>query len=283
MSDVPATGGAPSATPTEGQAPATETKTTKQLIDFGDEKVDLEQLKRDRNKWKGADKAFREAAKARETAEQFQRRLEEDPESVFAELPSLSAKKREFAEKWLLEDLEKTVGGPADPRDEELAQLKKDAAERKRADDEAKAKDGKAQYQKAVEARRESIAATLTKALESTPFHAHPELRAESLAEMAKYMRICKKAGHEPTAEELADHVKNQRMTSFRSLVASLEGEDLVNVLGEDLAKRLRKHDLEKLRKSRQHGAPQTAQTWENGQDKSKKREFTDPMSLRRR
>jgi hypothetical protein len=275
---------AESSTPQDNAAPKQEAKAkpAKQIIDLDGEKLDLEQLKRERQKWKGADQRFREAAEMRETAAQREARLLENPAEFLSD-PQLAPKMREWAEKILLKQLEDSLGGPVDPRDAEVQKLKDQLKEFQDAAQAREQEEQQRQYQAAVEERKNAIGQTLSKALEATPFHAIPELRAEALAEMAKYMRILRKAGHEATPDELAAHVKDMRLKSFMSLVNGLEGQSLVDVLGEDLVKRLRKYDLEQLRAKRQQKPPEVAEEWSREKPQQEKREFVDPWKLRGR
>lgn len=253
-----------------------------QFLDLDGERVSLEEIKRDRKKWKGADKRFREAAEIRETVAQREARLLENPAEFLSD-PQLAPKVREWAESIMLKQLEASMGKPMDPRDLEVQQLKDQLKQFQEAAQAQEQEQQQREYNAAVEERKNVIAETLTKALEATPFHAIPELRAEALAEMAKYMRILRKAGHEATPEELAAHVKDLRMKSFMSLVNGLEGQPLVDALGEDLVKRLRKYDLEQLRAKRQQKPPEVAEEWSREKPQQEKREFVDPWKLRGR
>ena len=261
--------------PQEAKAPAKQ----RQLVDLGDEKVDLDQLKREREKWRKADQAFREAAQIRETNQQFMQRLEQDPESVLSD-PRLSKKKRELAEKWLLEELQASVT-PQDPKDAELSQLRQQLKEFQDQAEQQRQQEEQTKYQQVVAQRRDAIGATLAKALEMTPFSKEPKVQAETIAEMAKYMRICRKAGYEVSPEELASHVQDLRLTSFRGLVSHLEGEELISTLGDDLAKKLQKAFLARIRSRKQSEAPKIDESFQASAGADQPRKFVDPYSVR--
>jgi hypothetical protein len=285
MSDAAAP--APSSTPVESSnvAPSAEPKSepARQLIDLGDEKMDLEALKRERKKWQEADKRFREVAKERESIAQFRKRLADDPESVLAEMPELGSKKYEIAQKWLLEHMDQEAGRPPDPRDDEIRKLKRALQERQEREEQERQTQEQREFQAAVEDRKNVLGATLAKAIELTPFAKVPELQAEAIREMASYMRMLKQAGYEASPEEIADHVKNQRLKAFQLLVSHLDGEGILEVLGQDLAKKVQRAHLAKIRTQRQAPPPKIDESWQPDNSNAAKREFADPFSLRRR
>lgn len=284
MSEVSAP--APSAAPAEpsNAAPAAQPKTeaAKQLIDLGDEKLDLEQLKRERKKWREADNRFREVAKEKESIAQFRKRLASDPEAVLSEMSELGPKKYEIAQKWLLEHMDQEAGRPPDPRDDEIRKLKRALQEREEREEQEQLTKQQQEFQAAVEDRKNVLGATLAKAIELTPFAKVPELQAETIREMASYMRMLKQAGYDASPEEIADHIKSQRLKSFQLLVSHLEGDGILEVLGEELAKKVQRAHLAKIRTQRQAPPPKVDESWEP-RTEAAKREFTDPMSLRRR
>jgi hypothetical protein len=64
-----------------------------------------------------------------------------------------------------------------------------------------------------------------------------------------------------------------------------LDGQDLIEYLGPDIIKKIRKYDLAQLEASRRAKEPETApaDSWESSQSSGKKRSFTDPRDLIRR
>ena len=286
MSEVAAPS-APSAAPAESSNAAHSTQPkaepARQLVDLGDEKMDLEALKRERKKWQEADKRFREVAKEKESIAQFRKRLAEDPESVLTEMPELGAKKYEIAQKWLIEHLDQEAGRPPDPSDDEIRKLKRALQERQEAEQQERQTKEQQEFQAAVEDRKNVLGATLAKAIELTPFAKVPELQAEAIREMASYMRMLRQAGYDASPEEIADHVKNQRLKAFQLLVSHLDGDGILEVLGQDLAKKVQRAHLAKIRTQRQAPPPKIDESWEPASAAAPKREFADPMSLRRR
>lgn len=271
--------------PANSPAPATEQAAQapdKQFIDFGDEKVDLDTLKKERNKYKAADSKFREVAAARKEIDAFYHKLQNNPEELLND-PKLPIKKRELAEKWLMEQLEADLGQPQDPREIELAEYKKKLEEYQNREKEELTKREQAEYQALVEQRREHIATTLSKAMELSPLSKDPEVAAATLREMAAYLRMTRQAGYEASPEEIAQHVESRHMNSIARVVAKLDGDELLafaDKLG--LTDKVRKADLSRLQRSREQPAPQVVHDWQSSSGKPK-RDFVTPDSLRRR
>ena len=294
MSDAPASSNAPAApapessqvdqqsSPSEQKSKAPKT-TPKQFIDIDGEKVDLDELKIERKKYNESGKAFREAAQARKEVESFYEQLQNNPEAVLND-PRLSLKKRELAEKWLMEELQQTLGEPIDPRDIELSNIKKELEKYQNQEKQTKEQQEKAEYDQLVNVRREAIATTLSKAMEHSPLSQDPDTATETLREMAIYMRLCRDAGYEASPEEIAQHVESRYNKSYQRLAKKLKGDQLIQFLGEDVVKELRATDLQRLQKMRDAPAPQQADNWQGSSSGEKKqREFIDPDTLRRR
>jgi small-conductance mechanosensitive channel len=285
MSDQPVAAPAPATeapvnSQAQDQTAAPAAKPQRQFIDVDGERVDLDQLKREYKKFKGADQKFREAADLRKEVDSFYEKLLANPEEILND-PRIPLKKRELAEKWLTEQLENELK-VVDPRDRELEDYKAKLKAYEEQEAEQRTKQEQEQYMQVVAQRREAIAATLSKAMELSPLSKDPAVAAATLKEMASYMRLCKDAGYQATPEEIAQHVESGKMASFRALADRLEGDDLVSFLGQGVVKKLIAAHLGKIQKAREVPAPDVAESWQPAA-RSQKREFVDPDSLRRR
>lgn len=258
--------------------------TPKQVIDFGDEKVDLDTLKTERSKYKAAEQKFREAAQARKEIESFYEQLQNDPEAVLND-PRLSIKKRELAEKWLMEELKQELNDePQDPREIELAKIKKELEKYKVQEKQTKEQQEQEEYQALLNSRKEAIATTLSKAMELSPLSKDPVVAAATLKEMAMYMRMTRDAGYEASPEEIAQHIEEKHMSSLSALVSKLDGDDLLSYADRiGLTPKVRKADLARLQKQREQPAPQQADNWQSSSSRPKQREIIDPNDLRRK
>jgi hypothetical protein len=268
--------------PNENNTPAPKPKVSpKQIIDFGDEKVDFDTLKTERSKYKAAESKFREAAAARKEVESFYEQLQNDPEAILND-PRLSLKKRELAEKWLMEELQQTLGEPVDPRDQELAKYKKELEKYQSQEKQTKDQKDQEEYSQLVNSRKEAIASTLSKAMEHSPLSQDPSTATETLREMAIYMRLCRDAGYEASPEDIARHVEGRYTKSYQQLANKLDGPQLIQLLGEAVVKKIRQEDLKNLQKMRDLPAPQQADNWSSN-GANKQREAIDPNEYRRK
>lgn len=238
--------------------------------------VDEDTLIRDYSKYTSADEKFREAAKLTKSTEAFLKALKENPEAVLSD-PRLALKKKEIAEKWLREAIEAELETPeakaSRERDEELKRYKaKEQEEITRKEQE--------EYQKVVNQKREEIAKVLGQAMELSPLSKDPDTQAETLREMAVYLRACKAQGYDATPEDIAAHVLKQKINTLSKLAESLDVGDLVTAFGDSFINKIRRHDLEHLQKRRQKPAPETVDKWEPS-NYPPKREFIDPYTAR--
>ena len=225
---------------------------------IGNEEVSLsdEDISRDYSKWKGSDKAFREASEAKKATEAFMKALREDPEKILND-GRIPIDKRKLAEKWLMADIEKELN-PADPRDERLSEAEKKLKEyQDREEAEIKTK-AEQEYERVKEQRKTDISKVLGEAMQATHLSKDPESAASVLREMAVYMRAAKERGEEVTPDELVDHIHNHRFKQFYQLAHQFHGEDLIEFLGEEIVNRIRKSDLARLRAGRGEGGVQS-------------------------
>lgn len=251
------------ATPAEGQQPPAERPAAapkqkapqfrKFKTDDGEEvALSDDDIKREYQKWRGADKKFREAAEARKSVEQFMKALQEDPESVLND-PRLPLNRKKLAEKWLVQQLESELN-PPDPRDAKLTEAERRLKEYEEREAKAKAEAEEGEKAKVREQRKAALSDTLAKAMQATHLAAHPESAAAVLREMATYMRAARERDAEVTPEELVQHIHNQRFHQLYTLAHQFEGDELIEFLGEEIVGRIRKADLARLRAQRDKG-----------------------------
>jgi len=265
----------PDSTPPKPKAPSV------RKYKIGDEEVSLsdEDIKRDYSKWKASDKAFREAAQARKATEDFMRALQEDPEKILSD-KRIPLDKRKLAEKWLLESIDSELN-PTDPRDGKLTDLEKKLKEYQDRDElEAKTK-AEQEYEAGKEQRKQQISETLLKAMQSSHLSADPETAASVLREMALYMRAAKERGEDVTPDQIVEHIHNQRFTQFYSLAHQFHGEELIEFLGEEIVKRIRSTDLDRIRKARGGGEQSYRDEKRSANPQSTPRKTMDPWQAR--
>lgn len=262
-SGAPAEGNEPVSSP---QAPPPKPKKT--FLDLDGEQVDLDEIKRDRKKWRGADGKFREASEMRKEHDEFLK----DPEG-YINNKKVPLDKRKIAEKWLREALEEEL---MDPREREYRTKDQELQAYKEREEAAKAEQEQKKQEAFKQERRETLAKTLGDAMKLSPLSKDPEVASETLREMAMYMRICREQGHSPDAKEIADHVQGKRIKSYSAVASQLEGEELISFLGEAIVSKIRKADLARLRQSREQPETIAPQDWSAGNTPQESR-FIDP------
>jgi hypothetical protein len=239
-------------------------------IDGKEERIDEETLLRDYQKFKAADQKFQEAAKIRQSTEQFLKALQEDPESVLSD-PRITLDRKKLAEKWILQQIHEELT-PQDPKDQKLKEYEAELAKYKQKEDDEVKTQQEQEYQKVVEAKRQELSNTFSEAMKKSPLSKNPETAAATLREMALYYRAAKQQGHSPTPDEIAQHVEQKYFKGLYELANTLEGEDLVAFLGDQLVKKIRKYDLSKLSKLTSQKVDAAPDDWAPSKADSNKR-----------
>ena len=197
---------------------------------------------------KAADDKFREAANTRKQAEDFINLLKTNPKKVLSN-PSLGIDFRELAEEYLMEQMEEEQ---MDPRDRELKEAREKLAS---IEEEKKQKEKEQQEQQAADLRekytqeyQQSIIDTLQKS--GLPKTEHTVKR------MAYYMHQGLKRGYTLKSNDVVDLVKQDYITEQKSLYSGLDGDALIELLGDDVASKIRKHDVAKYSKKKSPETP---------------------------
>lgn len=263
---------APKAEPEPKPAP----KMRKVKVGDTEEMVDEDEVFRDVQKYKAADKKFREAAEMQKQVEQFMTRLQEDPEAILND-SRVPLKRRELAEKWLLQELENEM---ADPRDLKVKEYEQKLAEYQERERQEKEHFEAQEMEQKKELKRREISESFTKALESTPLSKTPEVAAEALRDMALYLRAARANGENPDPSELADHVNAKYYKAAHSLLSSLDADAALEFLGPELVKKLNKATLAKHRASQEMPTQQFKNDEVEGRPKAKPKHI-DPYTAR--
>lgn len=237
----------PAETPKAPEEP--KRKPTKWLtvkVDGKEERVSEDELLKNYSKFKAADSRFQEAAKAKQSVEQFMKALEEDPEAVLSN-PKLSIDRAKLAEKWLYEKIQKELT-PVDPNQAKIREYEEKLKEYQTKEEQQKQTAQEQEFQATVAKRKEELGNMFSEAMKQSSLSKNPETAAATLREMALYYRAAKAQGETPTPEELAAHVEQKYFKGMYELANTLEGEDLVQFLGDQIVKKIRTYDLNRLK-----------------------------------
>jgi hypothetical protein len=205
--------------------------------------VDEAELVKGYQRARASAKRFEEASKLQKTAQRVLEALQSDPMSILSH-PSLGINAREVAERYLLSQIENEMLTPeqrqAKAEREELDRYRNEQRERAEAEKKAHFENLKGQYASQYERQ-------FTEVMDKTGV---PKT-AETVARMAKYLRQAVANGHEPDLYDVAELVKEDIAAEQRAVYGSLEGDKLLQILGDDVAEKVRKAQLAKLQ-----GAP---------------------------
>ena len=212
-------------------------------VDGEEFEVDEEELKLSYSKAKAADKRFREASQLKKQAEHFVSLLRTDPIKVLTD-PRLGMDFRAIAEQYLVSQLEEEG---LDPKEKELRDYKAklEAYETQKKESEQKAE---ADQRRKLEAHYQAdytskIIATLERG--GLPQTNHTVKR------MAYYMAEGLKRGYDLGPDDVFELVKKDYYEEHKSLIGGMDAEKLIEMFGKDVANKIRKHDLSKLKGTR--------------------------------
>jgi hypothetical protein len=229
------------------------------IFEFDGRKLTQAEIKRELEKARGADAKFREAAEHRKQVEDFMEAFQKDPLSILKD-KRIPIDRKSLGEKLLLETLEEEMLSPAE---REARELKSKLSEYESKEQAAKRQAEEAQNEQKKEIKRQEISQLFSKAMEQTPLSKDPETAAMAMRDMAMMMRAAKERGIEVSAEELAKHAETKYQKAMYALANTLEGEDLIGFLGEDVIKKIRKADLARLKSNNQQTQSHKQEDWE--------------------
>ena len=193
-----------------------------------------------------ADQRYKEAATMKKQAEQFFEALLNDPKSVLTH-PEIAKKLniREFAEEMLSAELKRELMDPVERELEDLREFK-----RKQEEDitnRTKKEQETAQQARAREAQQKAAKTfdtDITQALAQTNL---PKT-AYTVKRVAEILLGARKNNYAMDVATAVDMVKEGYQTDLHAMVGGLDPEMMIKMFGDDLVKKLRKHDLAQLK-----------------------------------
>lgn len=142
-----------------------------------------------------------------------------------------------------------------DPKDVELRKAKEEAQQYKQWVEEQKAKQEEAAKSQAIEAEKTRINQEIIAAIEANKELGLP-IDEDLIIQIAQSMMVQDKAKKPLNAAEVLPHVYKKTQATMSALASKLDGEKLVAWLGQDVANKIRKHDLAQLKAKRAQVAP---------------------------
>lgn len=232
-------------------------------IDLEDREAIMKRLRLSR----AAEKRMTEAKQAKAKAFDIVKQFEQDPQSV---LERLGPKGKEIAEQFLLKHIKEDMLSPEEKQARqdklELEALKKEKLEAEEA--------RKTQAQKEKEYKiAQDFQATIIDALNRCKLPKSPALVKEAARLMSKNLEL----GLKLDASDLAQLIRENRSGDLKSIIADMDGDQLIEFFGEELANKVRKSDIQKLKakQSELFGVPQKSQSSSQSQTKESR-----PMTI---
>ena len=225
-------------------------KKYKVKIDGAESEVDEDELIRSYQLRQTADKRMQEATQARKQAEEFVHLLKHDPVKLLTD-PRIGHDMKKIAEDYLISQLEEEQMTP------EQKELKKTKAELQKYESWKKE-----QEEAAVRSRDEQLTQhyqnhyqqEIITALEGSGL---PKTQG-TVNRMIYYMSQALQNGYELSAKDVTDLVMSDYVKETRELYQNVPEEVLLKLLGDDVAKKVVKSDLNKLKKNPAASAPKS-------------------------
>lgn len=201
-----------------------------------------------------AKKRMSEANEAKKKAYEIVSQFEKDPEGM---LKRLGPKGREIAEKYLLEQIKEDML-TAEEKDQRAKLTRLEQLEKQEKEREEKAK-AEAEAKKEFELAQ-NYQNTIIQALDKSGLPKSPEL----VKRMAKIMHKNLDYGLDLTPEELSQELKKEVTGLLKSVIGSSDGDQLIALFGEDVAKKIRMSDVKKLKEKQSMLFSETPNTNQN-------------------
>lgn len=227
-------------------------------VDFSDK----EALKKRFQLGHAAQKRMAEAKAAKAKAYEIVKAFEDDPANI---LERLGPKGMEAAEKFLMKKIQEQMKSPEEREYEmtkaELAKYKEQEKLAKEAEEKQKISAQEAKY-------AQEFQATIISALDKSQLPKTPDLVKRMAFIMSKNLEL----GLDLSPDELAQEVRKDQQELIKSLSKDASVEQLLEMLGPDIANKIRKYDLEKLKLKRNPVlSPDKPEVFENTEKRSKK------------
>jgi len=204
--------------------------------------IDVDETKYHEYAQKGAaaTETWQEAAKMKKEADDFMKRLRENPKSVLAD-KSLGINFRKVAEDYIWEQLQDEQMSPHEKAQREkerrLEILEAQEAERAKSESEQ-------QRLREHEHYRNEYDQKISKALASSGL---PRTTG-TVRRIAEYMKVDIDSGVDRDPIEYIDAVRADYMEDIKELLGTVDGDTLLKMLGDDAAKKIRTSDLKRLK-----------------------------------
>lgn len=205
-----------------------------------EEEIDLNDKEDLKRRFQLSHAATKRMAKAQEDsrkAHSIVKEFEENPEAFLAKL---GPKGREIAEKFLLSQIQDEMLSPEEKEYRDLKKYKESTEAEKKAQQEKIEREA---AEKMENEYAKNFQTTIIDALTKSGLPKSPELVKRFAGVMKRNLEL----GLELTSDELAREVKGEMTGLLKSIIADSDGDQLVQMFGDDVAKKIRRFDLKSL------------------------------------
>lgn len=223
-------------------APENGKRMFKVKVNGKEQEVTEEELKQGYQTRKASDEKFREAAMKQKQAEEFINLLRTNPKKVLSD-PNLGIDLRKFAEDYLVEQMEEEM---MDPKEKELREAKRKLEE---IEEEKKRQAREREEAEAAELKERFSSQYQTGIIEALQTSGLPKTE-HTVKRMAYYMYQGLKRNYNLAPKDVVSMVKQDYINEQKSLYGQLDGDMLIELLGPEVAQKIRKHDVAKHKKS---------------------------------
>jgi len=216
-------------------------KKFKVTIDGESMEVDETELVRNYQLRKASDRKFKEAADLRKQSDALIDLLKNDPIKAL-EHPSIGLRFREVAEKYLAEQLEEEL---MSPEEKERVKEKKAYQAALAENERFKKEKEEAVLQELTQKHSIDLQNKIVKALDGSGI---PKTN-RTVGRMAHYLKQALEHGYELEPKDLTELVKKDYQADIKELLGSSNEETLLELLGNEIAEKIRRHDVSKFKK----------------------------------
>lgn len=210
-----------------------------------------EQLRKDLQLARAAKKRMSEAQGLKKEAYQIIEQYKNDPIGL---MKALGPKGYDIAEQLLLEKLQ---GEMMTPEQRQMAELQQKLARYEQQEKEQKEKAEQEEMQALEMKQAEHYQKVIIDALDKTGLPKDPALAKRAAFLLKKNLEL----GLDLDAADLAQEIKQEVIGTLKAVAGSSEAQQLLDLLGPDIAKKIRKHDLEQLKSKKMQGVKHTSQS----------------------
>lgn len=209
-------------------------------VDGNEMEVDESELINNYQLSKAAQQRLQEGMQLRKQSEEFIRLLKTDPLKVLSH-PSIGIDAKKWAEEYLISEMKKDAQSPEERQLEEykakLAKYEEQENLTKRQQEEQQRLEVRAKYTDQI--NREIIENLEVSGLPKTHF---------TVQRMVYYLAQGLSAGVDLSPRDVVDLVRRDYINDTKSLYSGLDSDALIKILGDDVAKKIRNHDLSKVK-----------------------------------